>query len=103
VTGGRFYSFQAFRKLTNVASPRRSALVQLTWRDAQGKAVPEDRPLVSNYLHGGREMATPEYPTDKPADAHGWVEVSDTYQAPAAAAQARVELRLLWAPGGRVE
>ena len=39
----------------------------------------------------------------KAADDAGWTEVSDTYQAPARAAKARVELRLLWAPGGRVE
>jgi predicted amidohydrolase len=103
VAGGRHYHFQVFRKVRNITSPRRSALVQLTWLDGQDKPVVEDRPLVANYLHGGREQATPEYPTDKLADLQGWTEVSGTYQAPAAAAQARVELRLLWAPGGRVE
>src|SRR5439155_7819555 len=36
-------------------------------------------------------------------DADGWTEVSDTYQAPAKATQAIVELHLLWAPGGKIE
>src|SRR5439155_2036253 len=35
-------------------------------------------------------------------DRQGWTEVSDTYQAPARASQAIIELHLRWAPGGRV-
>src|SRR6058998_3569262 len=37
VTGGRHYQFRALRRVTNVDSPRRSTLVRILWRDAQGK------------------------------------------------------------------
>ena len=102
VKGGGCYRFEALRKVENVASPRRSAVVKITWLDAAGKRVPCDEPVVTGYLRGSRPTAEPEHPTDKGPDARGWTEVSDTYRAPSKATRAVVELRLLWAPGGKI-
>src|SRR5437763_2373501 len=96
VTGGRCYRFQAYRKLTHVASPRRSGLVRLTWLDARGRKVPEDRPLAPGYVARGPAPAETEHPTDGAADERGWPEVAGSYRAPAGAALARVEPPLPW-------
>src|SRR5262245_63669649 len=37
VKGGQNYRFHALRRLDNVSSPRRSALVRILWRDDQGR------------------------------------------------------------------
>jgi predicted amidohydrolase len=103
VSGGRHYHIQAFRKVTNVAMPRRSALVRLTWLNAKGAQVEEDRPIVTAFLKTPSGPAVVESPLDRDTDARGWTEVADSYRAPAAAALARVELHLQWAPGGRIE
>jgi hypothetical protein len=103
VTGGSCYRFQAFRKVERISTPRRSALVKLTWQDDQGRLVPSDRTVVDFYRTGSTSVVQPEYPTDKQTCADGWTEVSDTYRAPAKAARAVVELHLRWAPGGRIE
>jgi predicted amidohydrolase len=104
ITGGRHYHFQAFYQAHQVAVPRRSILVKLHWRDAQGKSVVLDEPVVTGYLGGATAMAETEFPMTK-GSTHspgGWTEVSDTYRAPSKAAQAVVELHLQWAPGGDV-
>jgi predicted amidohydrolase len=85
-----------------VTVPRRSIVVELHWRDAQGKHVPLDHPAVSSYLRGATPMAETEFPTTRDTDAHGWTEVSDTYPAPAKATQAVVELHLRWAANAEV-
>jgi len=104
VTGGRHYRFQAFRKVQNVAIPRRSAVVRLLWSDDQGKPVPNDnRTITDAYRGGGTAIARAEHPTDKQTDDRGWTEVSDAYLAPTKATQVTVELNLLWAPGGKIE
>lgn len=105
ISGGEYYRFQAYYQAKNVAVPRRSVVVKLHWRDAQGKSVPLDEPAVTGYLRGARAMAETEFPTTKAADCcsdTGWTEVSGTYRAPSKAAQAVVELHLQWAPGGAV-
>lgn len=102
VAGARHYRFHAVRKVENVALPRRSAVVKITWLDAGGKRVTYDEAVATGYLRGSKARAEAEHPTDRAADAQGWTEVSDTYRAPSKAAQAVVELRLLWAPGGRI-
>ncbi len=102
VEGGRFYRFSAVRKAENLALPRRSAVVKIIWLDAAGGRVPYDDSVVTGYLRNMRPIAEAEHPTDKATDPHGWTEVSDTYRVPSKATQAVVELRLLWAPGGRI-
>jgi predicted amidohydrolase len=101
-TGGKHYRFVARYQAKGVAVPRRSVVAELHWRDARGKQVPLDRPAVADYLRGATALAEAEFPTTRGADRDGWTEVSDTYQAPARATQAVVELHLRWAPGGSV-
>jgi predicted amidohydrolase len=102
VSGGRHYRFQAFYQARHVAVPRRSVVVKLHWRDAQGKRVPLDEPAVTGYLRGATAQAETEFPTTKQTNSAGWTDVSDTYRAPSKAAQALIELHLQWAPGGEV-
>jgi predicted amidohydrolase len=97
VTGGKHYRFDARYKADGVAIPRRSAVVEIHWRDAQDRKVPLDEPGVSDYLRGATAMAETEFPTTRGIDAKGWAEVSDTYHAPSRATQAVVELHLRWA------
>jgi predicted amidohydrolase len=102
ISGGHHYRFHALRKVENVALPRRSAVVKINWLDAAGKRVTYDESVVTGYLRGFKPTAEAEHPTDKAVDAQGWTEVSDIYRAPSKAAKAVVELRLLWAPGGKI-
>jgi predicted amidohydrolase len=100
VTGGKHYRFLARYQATGVTVPRRSLVVELHWSDAQGKKVPLDQPAVKGYLRGATPIAETEFPSTKETDRQGWTEVSDTYQAPSRATQARVELHFRWAPPG---
>jgi predicted amidohydrolase len=103
VKGGSHYRLQAWRRLTGVAVPRRSAVVRLLWQDDRGRKVPLDEPAVKGYLVGYTPTAEAEYPTDRQADGAGWTEVSDTYRAPSKATRAVVELHGQWAPDSTVE
>ncbi|NOS72560.1 MAG: carbon-nitrogen hydrolase family protein [Verrucomicrobia bacterium] len=103
IKGGQWYQFRAFRRLENVASPRRSALVRIHWRDARGNPVRHDAPGAKSFAPGEPPVAEPEYPSDRATDGNGWTELSDSYQAPAKATQAIVELHLRWAARARVE
>jgi predicted amidohydrolase len=106
VVPGQYYRFSAWRRAENIATPRRSVLARVLWGDEAGKQVARREGVVTNYSLGSVASAEPEYPRDL---AHagtgddGWVEMSGVYQAPPGAAQARVELHLLWAPKGGVE
>src|SRR5205807_64 len=103
VTGDTFYQFHALRKTTNVRHPRRSTSVRILWQDDRGRAVPHEGPVAEGFLIGWEPMAEPEFPTEKPARADGWVEVSDIYRVPQRATRAVVELYLQWTSNGRVE
>ena len=98
VSGGKHYHFSANYQAKNVAVPRRSVIVKINWQDAQGKKVPLDEPVPAGYLKGATPMAETEFPTTREANAAGWTEMSDTYQAPSKASRAMVELHLHWAP-----
>jgi predicted amidohydrolase len=102
VTGGKHYRFDARYKAEGVTVPRRSVVVEVHWRDAQGRKVPLDEPAVTDYLRGSTAMAETEFPTTRGVDAKGWAEVSDTYRAPSRATQAVVELHLRWAANAEV-
>ncbi|HSQ54099.1 MAG TPA: carbon-nitrogen hydrolase family protein [Gemmata sp.] len=103
VTGDRYFHFHAVRKATNVATPRRSAVVRILWQDDRGRPVPMSEPAVKGYLKGYRGNAEAEHPTDKSTDENGWTEVSDTYRAPTKATQVVVELHGMWAPNSTIE
>ena len=43
VTGGKHYRFSALRETQNIASPRRSAIVKITWQDDKAR-IERERP-----------------------------------------------------------
>jgi predicted amidohydrolase len=102
VKGGQSYRFHALRRTENVTSPRRSVLVRVLWRDAQGRAVRHDEPSAKSYAPGEPPVAEPEYPPELKSDAKGWTEVGDIYRVPSKATQAVVELYLRWAARAQV-
>jgi predicted amidohydrolase len=106
VKPGQFYQFSGWRQAEGVATPRRSVLARVLWRDESGASVQLRREsVVTNFSRGVIPTAEPEYPRDLPGGdgRSGWREVSGVYQAPAGATRAQVELHLLWAPGGSAE
>jgi predicted amidohydrolase len=88
VQGGRFYRFSALRSTDGVSSPRRSAVVQITWQDDRGQLV-----------RGQEDVARPEYPLDGQTAPSGWTAVADTYRVPESATWAQVALHLRWTTG----
>ncbi len=98
VVGGRTYRFRAAYRAEGVATPRRSVVARIVWTDARGRRIPLEPQPVTKYLVGATVMAEPEFPTTRGEDRDGWTEVSDTYEAPARAERANVELHLRWAP-----
>src|SRR5271166_692938 len=62
IQGGKYYAFKALCKMRNVALPRRSVVVKLNWRDADGKKIALDEPAVSGFLRGATPMAETEFP-----------------------------------------
>ena len=103
VTGGKFFRFQAVRKLTAVAVPRRSALVRILWQNDVGEMVSADVPEQQVQEFGHVPSAEPEHPADDATDSQGWTTVSGVYRAPTKATRAVVELHLQWAPNGIAE
>jgi predicted amidohydrolase len=86
VKAGLYYQFQAEYLAKNVTTPARSVLARVEWLDENGKRV-----------------LTPEYPLTSPhVMRDGWTIVTGTYQTPAKASQAQLELHLRWAPDGDV-
>lgn len=103
VSGGQHYRFFARRRVLNADSPRRTGVVRVLWRDAQGKPVSHDQPSFATYRPGDFPRAEPELPGDKTTDASGWTEVSEIYRVPSQARQAIVELHFRWAARAQVE
>lgn len=102
ITGGKHYRFSALYQAKGVEVERHSVLVKLDWQAAKGKSVPLDEPTVAGYLRGSIGTAETEHPLTRGTNAAGWREVSDIYQAPSRATQARVALHLQWAPNSEV-
>ncbi len=103
VTGGRYYRFEAWRKVQRVARPQRSALARVLWQDDKGKPVPRDEPVVTTVLKDFPNIAEPEYPLDLKTDTRGWTGLSGVYRAPSKATCATVELHLRWATNATVQ
>ncbi len=103
VEGGRYYRFSALRHLDRTPVPRRSALVRIQWRDAQGRPVHRDAPGAHSYAPDKPPVAEHEYPNDGPTDPAGWTEVSGVYRAPTKATKATVELHFRWAPRAKAD
>src|SRR5688572_2103598 len=75
IEGGKFYKFSALRRVENVESPRRSALVRIHWRDENGKRIKRDEVGSEAYTKRAAPDAEPEYPSDRDTDSSGWTEV----------------------------
>ncbi len=103
VTGGEFFRFQAVRKLSDVAVPRRSALVRILWQNEAGELVSADVPKQQAEEIGHVPSAEPEHPTDGTTNSDGWTTVGGVYRAPTRATHAIVEVHLPWAPNGLAE
>jgi predicted amidohydrolase/type 1 glutamine amidotransferase len=103
IKGGQHFRFHALQRIENVSSPRRSVLVRILWRDAQGRLVHHDEPGAKSYAPGEAPVAEPEYPSEHGTDSNGWTEVEGIYRAPSKATQAMVELHLRWAARAQVE
>lgn len=103
VQGDQYYRFTAYRRLHGVAWPQQSGAVTVLWVDEKGERVLDTRPLVPRYLEGYKANAPLEYPTDRQTDSAGWTEIAGTWQAPASARQAIVQLHLRWATRSRAE
>jgi predicted amidohydrolase len=103
LSGGKFFRFDAVRKLTNVAVPRRSAVVRILWQNAAGEMVAADIPKQQAEEFRHVPTAEPEHPVDGNADLQGWTSVRGVYRAPINATRAVIELHLQWAPGGLAE
>lgn len=103
VEGGKWYRFTAKRRAAGVPSARRHVFARVDWRDADGKPVKFDQPVVDFYALGTMSEATPEYPVEQETDSDGWTVLSGVYRAPAAARLAILELHLQWAANARAE
>ena len=103
VTPGRHYRFLAWRRVENIAVPRRSVLARVLWSDDAGNGVQRREGVVTNFSLGVVASAEPEYPRESGAGSERWVQLFGVYQAPTGATRARIELHLLWAPNGKVE
>src|SRR2546427_8475188 len=64
VTGGQHYRFSAWRRIENIAVPRRSVLARVLWSDDAGKEVKRREGVVTNFSRGVVATAEPEYPHD---------------------------------------
>ena len=98
-----YYRFHALLNLTNVESPRRSALARIIWRDANGQRVSHAFEGAKTFAGHAPPAAEPEYPMVRGVDDDGWSVFENTYLAPPKAATARVELHFRWAPNARAE
>ncbi len=103
VEGGKYYSFNAYRKVAGVEWPQQCAVVTVQWVDAAGQRVIDDRKQVERYLTRYNPLAPLEYPVEGIPAKDGWTRLSGTWQAPSNAMQAVVELHGRWAANGRME
>ncbi|MFM9092147.1 MAG: carbon-nitrogen hydrolase family protein [Verrucomicrobiota bacterium] len=102
VQGGQHYRFQALRR-GGPGDGRKTAVVRLHWRDDRNRGVLRDRPSGASYRGAEQPRAEQELPADGTPGPGGWVPVTGTYLAPAAATRVIVELEFRWAPRARVE
>ena len=103
VEGGQHYRFYALRKLSNVESPRRSALTRVIWRDDDDRVVQHAFEGAKSYAGDHPPTAEPEYPRDGATNAAGWTTVEEILLAPPKATKANVELHFRWAPKAKAE
>src|SRR5262245_55464927 len=102
ITGAKHYHFTTQYLAKGTGVPRRNVIVEIHWRDSQGKRVSLDEQGVTGYLRGSTPMAETEFPATKEPAPNGWTEIAETYRAPSKATQAIVEMPLRWAAKAEV-
>jgi predicted amidohydrolase len=102
VTGGKFYEFAAWRRLTGAAWPQQSGGADIRWVNEAGKRVLDDRPLVEGFLKGFNAVVPLDNASDEQTE-QGWTRVTAIHQAPTGARVADVRLHLRWAANARAE
>jgi predicted amidohydrolase len=102
IQGGRHYRFHALRR-GGPGDGRKTAVARLHWRDDRNRGVLRDGPSGASYRGAERPRAEQELPADGTPGPDGWVPVTGTYLAPAAATRVVVELEFRWASNARVE
>ena len=75
--------------------------MRITWLDAKGQRSHLRRPCRDRLSTRLYPVPRPSIRPTRPPTA-GWTEVSEHLPVPSKAPQAVVELRLLWAPGGKI-
>jgi predicted amidohydrolase len=83
---GTYYHFQTYFKASGVEEPARSILAKVIWQDERGNVV------------GFREYPATQMNTGK----NGWRIIEQSYQAPADARTAKLELHYRWDGDGMV-
>ena len=66
IKGGQYYRFSALQRTRGVKLPRRTAVVRILWRDANGNKVRHNEPTPASYATGTLPPAEPEYPAIAP-------------------------------------
>ncbi|MGH9341481.1 MAG: carbon-nitrogen hydrolase family protein [Acidobacteriota bacterium] len=80
-----YYRVRARYRASDIELPRRSVLVQVDWKDAEGSRV-----------------GYPDYPATLETGTDGWTRVESGYMSPAGAASATVDLTFRWDDNGSV-
>ena len=73
VHGGSYYEFSARRKVEHVATPRRTAVARVLWRDEKGRPVLHDQPSWASY-QAGRAPAGRAGVSRRPRDRRAWLD-----------------------------
>lgn len=110
VEGGQWYRFFCtYSYLCDRGHPvmeRRSIVVEIHWRDKEGRRVRTDEPTVANFLRGFTPIAESEFAQPGPIVEVGpskYPTLQGVFRAPAEAQLALVQLHLRWAPKCYVE
>ncbi|HIN54123.1 MAG TPA: carbon-nitrogen hydrolase family protein [Planctomycetes bacterium] len=103
IKGGQYYRFSALQRTRGVKLPRRTAVVRILWRDANGNKVRHNEPTPASYATGTLPPAEPEYPAIARDLPNGWREVAGIYRVPDKATHGIVELYYRWEARGKVE
>ncbi|MGQ9731679.1 MAG: hypothetical protein ACUVX8_10455, partial [Candidatus Zipacnadales bacterium] len=83
IEGSQWYEVASFLRPEGVAFPQESIWMKVAWLNEQGSEL--EKQFVPLVRRNG-----------------AWLEARATLEAPAEAVQARLELGIAWAPGGRV-
>ncbi|MEM9587201.1 MAG: carbon-nitrogen hydrolase family protein [Planctomycetota bacterium] len=99
IQGGKHYRFVTRCQTDDLASPRRSVVARVRWLDESRQPVNWPEPAKYGYRKGHPPRAEPEFPAIR-SIVNGVVAFDDTFEAPADATRAVVELHFRWGDSG---